>query len=333
MLRDSEALYVFMIKYILYTTITTLLLVSCSNTANKSNDSETDNTKVEHYAPGTRHVKISMDMNKISSWQEYNNAIDHYWDDFEFTCGERIIEYDTLQVMQAFAHYIGYLGYGTTHERCDSLLSSLIHRTEHSRQVFDFFAHITECVLHDPNSPLHNDEYYIPILKVMVESPLLDEYDRIAPAYDLEMASKNRVGHIANDIVYTLANGESGRLHTIDAEYIILMFSNPGCPMCRDITAQISASPLINTLMQNGVIKVLSVYPDEDLAAWREHLDEMPDTWIKSYDKGIKITQERTYNLNAIPSLYLLDRDKRVMIKDGVSVGQIENVIGTTYVR
>ena len=103
--------------------------------------------------------------------------------------------------------------------------------------------------------------------------------------------------------------------------------------MCRDITAQISASPLINTLMQNGVIKVLSVYPDEDLAAWREHLDDMPDNWIKSYDKGIKITQERTYNLNAIPSLYLLDRDKRVMIKDGVSVGQIENVIGTTYVR
>jgi hypothetical protein len=31
--------------------------------------------------------------------------------------------------------------------------------------------------------------------------------------------------------------------------------------------------------------------------------------------------------LQAIPSLYLLDSDKRVIIKDGTSVAQIENAI------
>jgi hypothetical protein len=39
------------------------------------------------------------------------------------------------------------------------------------------------------------------------------------------------------------------------------------------------------------------------------------------------ITAERSYNLQAIPALYLLDSEKRVIIKDGTSVAQIENAI------
>ena len=39
------------------------------------------------------------------------------------------------------------------------------------------------------------------------------------------------------------------------------------------------------------------------------------------------ITHERLYDLKAIPALYLLDREKRVMAKDCVDVEQIEHLI------
>ena len=53
----------------------------------------------------------------------------------------------------------------------------------------------------------------------------------------------------------------------------------------------------------------------------------MPASWIKAYDKDWQISVERLYNLNAIPALYLLDNQKRVIVKDGTSVAQIENII------
>jgi hypothetical protein len=53
----------------------------------------------------------------------------------------------------------------------------------------------------------------------------------------------------------------------------------------------------------------------------------MPSRWINGYDDALTITSERLYNLNAIPSLYLLDGDKRVLIKDGTNVAHIENLI------
>lgn len=301
------------------------LFVSCIDTQSKRDDA--DKADVAHFEPGTRQLDVDFDIYNIATEEEFNRAIDRYWDGFDFECGERVAEYDTVQVMQVFADYVSYISVGAERERRDSLLRGLVLRAEKSRPVLDFFAYVAEGVLHDPNSPLRNDELYIPILEVLVESPLYDEYDRIAPAYDLELARENRIGEVANDIAYTLVNGKRGRLHDIDSDYVILMFSNPGCPMCREIIEQISSSPLLNEMMENDLIEVLSVYPDEDLEAWRDHLGEMPRRWINGYDEGMKISEERSYNLQAIPSLYLLDGEKRVIIKDGTSVAQIENAI------
>jgi hypothetical protein len=137
----------------------------------------------------------------------------------------------------------------------------------------------------------------------------------------------NSIGTQANDFVYTLADGSQHRMHDIEASYTILMFSNPGCPMCREIMEEITSSPLLNELTERGDLRTLSLYPDEDLEAWHEHFEDMPTSWIRAYDKGQQITIERLYNLSAIPALYLLDKQKRVIIKDGTSVAQIENTI------
>lgn len=301
------------------------LLVSCGGAKNRS--VEANETNVVRYEPGTRQVETDFDIYSYASMEEFNGAIDRYWDRFDFECGERVIEYDTVSVMQAFADYVAYIEIGAERERCDSLLRALMHRAEASRPMLDFFAYVTEGVLHDPNSPMRNDELYIPILEVLVDSPLYDEYDRIAPAWDLEIARQNRIGKVANDFVYTLASGKTGSLHGIKAKYVILMFSNPGCPMCREIIEEISSSPLINEMMEKGVVEVLAMYPDEDLVAWRDHIGDIPPSWINGYDSGMKITEARSYNLQAIPSLYLLDNEKRVIIKDGTSVAHIESAI------
>ena len=41
-----------------------------------------------------------------------------------------------------------------------------------------------------------------------------------------------------------------------------------------------------------------------------------PKEWMCTYDDGQVITKERLYDLRAIPTFYLLDREKRVLLKD-----------------
>ena len=80
-------------------------------------------------------------------------------------------------------------------------------------------------------------------------------------------------------------------------------------------------------MVDKGQMKVLTVYPDENVALWKELLFELENKWINAYDKDGVLTTERLYDLKAIPALYLLDSDKRVMAKDCTDVEYIEQPI------
>jgi hypothetical protein len=41
-----------------------------------------------------------------------------------------------------------------------------------------------------------------------------------------------------------------------------------------------------------------------------------PDNWYNGFDPDMVIRGESLYNVRAIPSLYLLDKDKIVLMKD-----------------
>ena len=267
-------------------------------------------------------VESSNTTEKISPAELLKQRIDHYWDNFDFEAGEHVRELRREDMIYALSEYVSII----PAESADSLMRTLIRRASTSHDMLDYFATLCEIVLHNPNSPLRNDEYYIPVLEELVTSPLLDEYERIVPTYDLEIALKNRIGRAATDFEYTLEDGSTGRLYDIKANYTILMFSNPECPLCGEIMQQIASSQLLSALLEHGVLKILTIYPDEDIAHWYKYLDNIPSQWIKGYDNGL-LSKERLYNLSAIPALYLLDRDKHVLIKDGTSVADIENLL------
>lgn len=68
--------------------------------------------------------------------------------------------------------------------------------------------------------------------------------------------------------------------------------------------------------MKEKTLQILALYPDQDLTLWRNKLAEIPSTWITGYDADQKITHQNLYNLDAIPTLYLLDQNKKVILKD-----------------
>ena len=63
-------------------------------------------------------------------------------------------------------------------------------------------------------------------------------------------------------------------------------------------------------------MQVLNIYIDEDIEAWRSYMPIYPENWYNGFDPDLVIRGENLYNVRAIPSLYLLDRDKTVIMKD-----------------
>lgn len=248
----------------------------------------------------------------------------HYWDRFDFADTLFVREADTVQMVEAYARWVALI----FDRPADAApMDSLMRRASASRPMLDYFTMLAQQVIHDPNSPLRNDEFFIPVMQAVLASPYYDEYERIGPAYDLAMASQNRLGQRANDFRYTLASGATGTLYGVKAEYTLLFINNPGCAMCKQLREQIAGSPMLSEMIERGRLKILALYPDEDLTEWRNYRDHIPASWINAYDAGCLVRENGTYDLTAIPSLYLLDSDKRVLVKDSTDVPYIEEVI------
>lgn len=249
--------------------------------------------------------------------------VQHYWDKFDFKDTAYVHLPEVTE--QALSDYLNTLQY-TTPEVASASLKQTMKRAEADSTMFAYFAGVYEKYLYDPNSPMRNEELYIPILQAVIESPIVDEAHKIRPAHLLELALKNRRGEPATDFTYTLADGRTGTLGKVKSDYVLLYFYNPDCSACKEITDQLAVSPLIGEWTKGGKLKILAVYTDEDLDAWKNHLPYMPASWINAYDKNIVLKNDEMYDLKAIPTLYLLDKDKKVLLKDA-TFGEVESYL------
>lgn len=250
-------------------------------------------------------------------------AREHLWDNFDFGDTLQLAYIDRKSVENAFEIYMTTF----SSDEAEHYLPQFMRRTMTSKPMFEYFLDIAQKVLNGPNSLERDGEKYISVLEVALASDMLDEYEKMPYAHDLHIASQNRVGHRANDFVYTTADGRSRQALALKADYTLIFISNPECAMCGDIKRQIEQSPFIGQMVSNGRLKILVIYPDEDLSLWRKHLADYPTAWINAYDKGCVIAREQLYDLKAIPALYLLDREKRVLAKDCTDVRYIEKLI------
>lgn len=242
-----------------------------------------------------------------------NYLIDHYWDKFDFN-DTTYIHYPEV-TEQAFSNFLGFMPYAHP-DKVSSAIKKMLTKAEAEPKVYAYFTDLYEHYLYDPNSQMRNEELFIIVLEAMKESPLLNESEKIRPAHLLEVALKNRLGEHATDFIYTLPDGKKGKLYDLSAEYLILYFYNPDCDACRETTLELKQSSVIKGLMESKKVKILAVYPDEDVQAWKDHLGEMPTDWILSYDKEVALKEKELYDLKAIPCLYLLNKEKVVVLKD-----------------
>ena len=86
--------------------------------------------------------------------------------------------------------------------------------------------------------------------------------------------------------------------------------------MYSDIINSLKSFPQVTNGIESGSLAVLNIYIDEDLKAWKEYMPIYPKEWYNGYDPYYLIRTDVLYNVRAIPSLYLLDKDKKVIMKD-----------------
>ena len=270
-------------------------------------------------------VKIPAMMTGSADVAEYISM--HYWDGLtdpsrDYPCDSLYVSgVKKEDVEQKFADWNAVLGV-LPRSIADKAVNALYEkaaaceRKDTSSNVLDTFVMLAEKYFYDPNSPVRNEDHYHAFVRNLASFEGFDEAVRGKYAYQARMTALNREGTVAADFRFADRNGRIHSLHGINAPMTLLFFSNPGCDACMEIIKVLSGHEGISSMIADGRLAVLNIYIDEDIQAWRDYMPIYPEQWYNGFDPDLVIRGETLYNVRAIPSLYLLDHEKRVILKD-----------------
>jgi hypothetical protein len=226
-------------------------------------------------------------------------VLDHYWENYAWNDTTALNQTVGEQGLVDFLDLLQYAD-SLTADRGAAAFVSQAFTTDGQRQ---HYAELLDHYLYDRHSPVRNDLVYAHLLRHLTTPQAMpDETERQRLQFRLQNISKNQVGTIAADFslrhVDVLALESQGterlkaakvkgakRLYDVVSPLTLLMFYDPDCEDCHVAEAQMAREPLLH---------------DARLTLIRAQRKEVGDR----------------YFVHFTPSFYLLDADKRVLVKN-----------------
>ena len=153
------------------------------------------------------------------------------------------------------------------------------------------FKNLAEHYLDNPYSPMRNDRTYATLIEAIAAMPdsTISSTERIKLLDKSRLLRLNLPGNKASNFTLTTPDGEEKSLQEINADLLLLYFYDPDCEQCKETQKHMEQSGIL----KDKRLQILRVNPtDYDLAG------------------------RLLYWFDRMPSLYLLDKDKRVILKD-----------------
>lgn len=195
----------------------------------------------------------------------------------------------------------------------DKNIQSFVSLACKQESTFGQILYWLDNILYDSSSPHYNENLYSSLMNAVVYSDA-DSVMKLIPLQRIEMMNKNQVGKQANDFSFVDKVGYTKTLYQVEAPLLLLVFNNPDCSLCNKTEKSIVQDELLQSLLNSGRLKLLAITPDADYDEWLNH--QYPLNWQVGYDKGKNVYEQRLYDIQRLPCFYLLDKDKRVLLKE-----------------
>lgn len=156
------------------------------------------------------------------------------------------------------------------------------------------FENLIEHYFEDQLSPVRNDRVYLMFLEEMKNSPCFDETEKERIAFKIKTTNKNLPGDIAINFKFKDENGKEYQLSDYKDQKVILYFYDPDCENCHEVSAWLKQQTI------PADIKVLKMIADNHI----------------SY----------IYSLKNMPTIFLLDKENKVILKNCTAQELIENI-------
>ena len=248
------------------------------------------------------------DIIKLYTYLSENQFNSFTWDD------ERLLKTPVLyKNFKTFAQQILLL----ESEQAIPIVLKVLNESKKNSKLYDAFFDYLEQEFGNIKSPYRDELLYMAMLSDILNTPDIEETRRLRYEYELNLISKNQPGEQSIDFNILLSNGDTTTLYQIEAETLIIYFQNPDCPTCSEFREKMKNMEVLYHAITSGKAKVLTIYFEKNEDLWRNYLNKSAyKNWMHGWNYDLQISEKHLYDVRIIPTIMILDKNKKVINKD-----------------
>lgn len=139
------------------------------------------------------------------------------------------------------------------------------------------------------------------------------------------MLMSNLIGEMAANLEFADTTGKTKALYEVDAPYTVIIFWDPNCGHCKDEIPRLDS--MYRASWQKKKVKIYAVLSETEKLKeqWLTFIREKKiGDWVNVYQTKAALDEEtknqrptfrQLYNVEMTPTMYLLDKEKRIIAK------------------
>ncbi|MEN8193596.1 MAG: thioredoxin-like domain-containing protein [Bacteroidota bacterium] len=129
----------------------------------------------------------------------------------------------------------------------------------------------------------------------------------------IDQAKYLKIGDIVPNLILPDNTGNEIDLNKIVAEKVLILFYASWCPHCKTIMPKLKE--IINA-QSKGKLEILAISLDTEKEEWLNFIKENELSWLNVSDlKGWESQSTELYYIYATPTMFLVDKDRRILAK------------------
>lgn len=250
--------------------------------------------------------ELNDDEKKKYRYYYYKN---HYWDNIDLSNSGLVRTPFFHQKLETYFEKVLVQSPDTIINAADKLIEETGENTETFKYIVWYVTSMSERskIMGFDKIFVHMAEkYYVSGKAFWASDALIKSFKDRA-----EILERLLIGAKAPDLVMVDTTYKKVSVYGTKADYLLVYFYDPDCGHCKKEMAKLK--PFYKKYKDHGV-EVFAVFSASDVEAWKKYLKKNKLKWINAIN-GYNIDYHELYDIISTPTIYLLDKDKRIIAK------------------
>ncbi len=256
-----------------------------------------------------------------SNWK-YQYYADHYWDNCDFN--DNAMVYTPIFAPRLIQYYDKVV-----HPAIDSIIKYtdiLIKKSENSPELYKYIVWYASSRF-ERSKYLGHDAIFVHLVRNYYEKGLCPWVDETVLERMIDRANTLEPILLGKTAPWLIMPDIDGKFHTnydFNTDYTIMYFWDTDCGHCKVTTPKLLE--LYKRAKDSLNFDVYSVCLTSDSVKWKNYLIDKNLPWVNVGNNKANIDFREAYDINSSPKLFILDKNKKIILKN-IGIEEVEEFL------